>query len=101
MTISEILIRESSNLLLLILVVIGLAMLVRWFHGRAVFTERDWLLYSTIQERGLSASPETLDLRRSDSPYGSRILQKQDWILPVSKTTLSFSFVSNIELRFS
>ena len=36
MNIGEILIWESSNLLLLIPVVIGLVMLVRWFQGRAV-----------------------------------------------------------------
>jgi len=34
MNIGEILIRESSNLLLLIPVVIGLVMLMRWFQGR-------------------------------------------------------------------
>jgi hypothetical protein len=44
MNIGEILIWESSNLLLLIPVVIGLVMLVRLFQGRTVFTERDWLL---------------------------------------------------------
>ncbi len=44
MNIGEILIWESSNVLLLIPVVIGLVLLVRWFQGRAVFTERDWLL---------------------------------------------------------
>jgi hypothetical protein len=33
---------ESSNLLLLIPVVIGLVMVVRWFQRKAVFTERDW-----------------------------------------------------------
>jgi hypothetical protein len=43
MNIGEILIWESSNLLLLIPVVIGLVMLVRWIRGRAVFTDRDWL----------------------------------------------------------
>jgi hypothetical protein len=37
MNIGEILIWESSNVLLLIPVVIGLVMLVRWFPGRAVF----------------------------------------------------------------
>jgi hypothetical protein len=42
--IGAILIWKSSNLLLLIPVVIGLVMLVRWFQGRALFTERDWLL---------------------------------------------------------
>jgi hypothetical protein len=44
MNIGEILIWESSNLLLLIPVVIGLVMLVQWFQGRVVITERDWLL---------------------------------------------------------
>jgi len=43
MNIGEILIGESSNLLLLIPVVIGLVMLVPWFQGRAVFTQRDLL----------------------------------------------------------
>jgi hypothetical protein len=37
MNIGEILISESSNLLLLIPVVIGLVMLVRWFQGRIVY----------------------------------------------------------------
>jgi hypothetical protein len=43
MNVGEILIWESSNLLLLIPVVIGLVILMRWIRGRAVFTERDWL----------------------------------------------------------
>jgi hypothetical protein len=43
MNIGEILIWESFNPLLLIPIVIGLVMLVRWFHRRVVFTERDWL----------------------------------------------------------
>jgi hypothetical protein len=43
MNIGEILIWESTNALLLIPVVIGLAMLVRWLRGRPVFTDRDWL----------------------------------------------------------
>ena len=43
MNIGEILIWESTNALLLIPVVIGLAMLVRWLRGRPVFTERDWV----------------------------------------------------------
>ena len=43
MNIGEILIWESTNALLLIPVVIGLAMLVRWLRGRPAFTERDWL----------------------------------------------------------
>jgi hypothetical protein len=41
MKVSETSIRDPSNLPLLIPVVIGL---VRWFHPRSVFTERDWLL---------------------------------------------------------
>ena len=40
MNIGEILVWESSNLLLLIPVVIGLVLLVRWLQGRAMFTER-------------------------------------------------------------
>jgi hypothetical protein len=44
MNTGEILNWESSTLLLLIPVVIGLVILVRWFQGRAVFAERDWLL---------------------------------------------------------
>ena len=43
MNIGEILIWESTNALLLIPVVIGLVMLVRWMRGRPIFTERDWL----------------------------------------------------------
>lgn len=43
MNIGKILIWESFNLLLLIPAVIRLVMLERWFQGRAVFTERDWL----------------------------------------------------------
>jgi hypothetical protein len=54
MTISEILIRESSNLLLLILVVIGLAMLVRWFHGKGgVHGARLALVFDDSGERSL------------------------------------------------
>ena len=43
MNIGEILIWESTNALLLIPVVVGLVMLVRWIRGRPVFSERDWL----------------------------------------------------------
>ena len=43
MNIGEILIWESTNALLLIPVVIGLVMLVRWMRGRPIVTERDWL----------------------------------------------------------
>jgi hypothetical protein len=44
MNIGQILIWESSNLHLLIPAVIGLVILLRWLQGRALFTERDWLL---------------------------------------------------------
>jgi hypothetical protein len=43
MNISEILIWKSTNLLLLIPVVIGLVMLTRWIRRRPVFTDQDWL----------------------------------------------------------
>jgi hypothetical protein len=43
MTISEILIGEATNVLLLIPVVIALVILTRWICGRPLFTERDWL----------------------------------------------------------
>ena len=43
MNIGEILVGESTNVLLLIPVLIVLVMLVRWMRGRAVFTEKDWL----------------------------------------------------------
>jgi hypothetical protein len=43
MTIDEILIWEATNALLLILLVIGVVMLMRWIRGCSVFTERDWL----------------------------------------------------------
>jgi hypothetical protein len=51
MNIGERRIWESSNLLLLIPVVIGLVMLLRWLQGRAVFTERDWLLFGHPREK--------------------------------------------------
>ena len=55
MNIGEILIWESTNALLLIPVVIGLAMLVRWLRGRPAFTERDWLfLFGHPREKLLS-----------------------------------------------
>ena len=41
MNIGEILIWEATNLLLLFPMIIGLVMLVRWFQGRPVFTDRD------------------------------------------------------------
>jgi hypothetical protein len=43
MNIGEIVIWESSNLLLLIPAVIGLLVLTRWLKGRTVFTKQDWL----------------------------------------------------------
>jgi hypothetical protein len=55
MNIGEILIWESTNGLLLIPVVIGLVMLVRWIRERPVLTERDWLLrFGHPQEKLLS-----------------------------------------------
>jgi hypothetical protein len=51
-----IIIWEAVNLLLLIRVVIGLVMQVRWVHGRGVFTERDWLfLFGRPREKVLTA----------------------------------------------
>jgi len=55
MNIGEILVWESTNVLLLIPVVIALAMLTRWIRGRPVFTERDWLfLFGNPREKVLS-----------------------------------------------
>jgi hypothetical protein len=55
MNIGEILIWESTNALLLIPVVIGLAMLVRRIRGKPVFTDRDWLfLFGHPREKVLS-----------------------------------------------
>ena len=55
MNIGEILIWESTNVLLLIPVVIALVMLTRWIRGRPVFTERDWLfLFGNPREKVLS-----------------------------------------------
>ena len=55
MNIGEILIWESTNVLLLIPVVIALVMLTRWIRGRPVFTERDWLfLFGHPREKVLS-----------------------------------------------
>ena len=55
MNIGEILVWESTNVLLLIPVVIALVMLVRWMRGRAVFTEKDWLfLFGHPREKVLS-----------------------------------------------
>jgi hypothetical protein len=55
MTIGEILIWESTNALLLIPIVIGLVMLIRWIRGEPVFTDRDWLfLFGHPREKVLS-----------------------------------------------
>src|SRR5262245_51483093 len=43
MNIGEIFIWESTNALLLMPVVIGVVMLMRWIRGKPVFTDRDWL----------------------------------------------------------
>jgi hypothetical protein len=53
--VAEILLWESTNALLLIPVVIGLVMLVRWVRGRPVFTDKDWLfLFGHAREKVLS-----------------------------------------------
>jgi hypothetical protein len=53
--VAEILIWESTNALLLIPLVIGLVMLVRWIRGWPVFTDRDWLfLFGNAREKVLS-----------------------------------------------
>jgi hypothetical protein len=55
MSIADILIWETTNGLLLIPVVIGLVMLVRWFQERPVFTDRDWrFLFGHPREKVLS-----------------------------------------------
>jgi hypothetical protein len=70
MNIGEILIWESTNALLLIPVVVGLVMLVRWIRGRPVFAERDWLfLFGHPREKLLSLH---LWLRFDSRLYGSR-----------------------------
>jgi hypothetical protein len=56
MSLGDVIIWEAVNLFLLIPVVIGLVMLVRWLHGRGVFTERDWLfLFGRPREKVLTA----------------------------------------------
>jgi hypothetical protein len=55
MNIGEILVWEATNFLLLIPTVIGLVMLVRWFQGRPLFTDRDWrFLFGLPQEKVFS-----------------------------------------------
>jgi hypothetical protein len=54
--IGDMLIWESTNLLLLIPIVIGLVMLTRWFQRRTVFTDRDWrFLFGHPREEVLTA----------------------------------------------
>src|SRR5215813_9795109 len=55
MNLGEILIWDSTNVLLFMPVAIALVLLVRWIRGRAVFTERDWLfLFGHPREKVLS-----------------------------------------------
>jgi hypothetical protein len=55
MNLGDIIIWETTNLLLLIPVVLGLVMLTRWLRGQAVFTERDWVfLFGHPREKALS-----------------------------------------------
>jgi hypothetical protein len=64
MNIGEILIWESTNALLLIPIVIGLVVLIRWIRGKPVFTEKDWLfLFGHRREKGL-AHPFHAHMRR-------------------------------------
>jgi hypothetical protein len=72
MNIGEILIWESSNLLLLIPVVIGLVMLVRWLQGRAVFTERDWLLQHLIGNASREHVAGDVPSRSGKGQHGQR-----------------------------
>ena len=55
MSIAEILIWESTNLLLLIPVVLGLVIATRWWKGQPVFTDRDWrFLFGDPREKVFS-----------------------------------------------
>jgi hypothetical protein len=45
---------EATNLLLLIPEVIGLVMLVRWFQGRLVFTDRDGSFCWSVTDESFS-----------------------------------------------
>ncbi len=81
MNIGEILIWESSNLLLLIPAVIGLLVLTRWLEGRTVFTERDWLflighprkkvfsLHNLIVKVSLPRSVQRLSYKATDQKF--------------------------------
>jgi hypothetical protein len=73
MNIGEILIWESSNLLLLIPVVIGLVMLTRWIQGRLVFTDRDWLFLIGSTGESSLASP-VAKIRRALARRGAHRL---------------------------
>jgi hypothetical protein len=55
MNLGDIIIWETTNLLLLIPVVLGLVMLTRWVRGQTVFTERDWVfLFGHPRKKALS-----------------------------------------------
>jgi hypothetical protein len=54
MNIGEILIWESSNLLLLVPVVIGLVILMRWFQGRPIFTDHDGSFCWSVTDESFS-----------------------------------------------
>jgi hypothetical protein len=67
MTITEILIWEATNVLLLIPVVIALVILTRWIRRRPLFTDRDWLFLTGRQGRKSSRFTSGLDSRLSGS----------------------------------
>jgi hypothetical protein len=46
--------RNTSNLLLLVPVVIGLVILVRWFQGRPIFTDRDGSFCWSVTDESFS-----------------------------------------------
>ena len=71
MNLGEILIWESSNLLLLVPVVIGLVMLVRWLQGRAVFTEWDWLLLFRLPPRRAVLTLRLSPIQRRSVPIAN------------------------------
>jgi hypothetical protein len=74
MNIGEILIWESSNLLLLIPVVIGLVMLTRWIQGRLVFTDRDWLFSDRPSTGESSLASPVAKIRRALARRGAHRL---------------------------
>jgi hypothetical protein len=69
MSIAEILIWESTNLLLLIPVVLGLVIAIRWWKGQPVFTDRDWrFLFGHAKWMQLNRQPATRNI------HGSRLI---------------------------